>query len=93
MHIISKKRLREFWIAHPQAEVPLLAWHTVLSNCHARSFAELKQTFAAADWVKGFVVFDIGGNKYRLIADVLFSAQRVYVKHVFTHKEYEQWKP
>jgi len=54
---------------------------------------QLKQTFAAADWVKGFVVFDIGGNKYRLIADVLFSAQRAYVKHVFTHKEYEQWKP
>jgi len=61
--------------------------------CRAQSLAQLKQTFAAADWVKGFVVFDIGGNKYRLIADVLFNAQCVYVKTVFTHKEYEQWKP
>jgi len=93
MHIISKKTLREFWRVHPQAELPLALWHTVLQHCHARSFAELKTTFGSVDWVDGFVVFDIGGNKYRLIADVVFGVQQVYVKHVFTHKEYEKWKP
>jgi len=46
-----------------------------------------------ADWVQGYVVFDIGGNKYRIIADVVFQAQQVYIKHVFTHKEYERWTP
>jgi len=93
MHIISKKILREFWWRHPQAQSPLVLWHTTLQHCDAQSFAELKMTFGTIDWVGGFVVFDIGGNKYRLIADVVFSAQLVFVKQVYTHKEYEQWKP
>jgi len=71
--------------------MPLLAWHTLMQRCHARSFAELKTTFGSADWVDGLAVFDIGGNKYRLIADVLFGAQQVYVKHVFTHQDYTRW--
>jgi len=70
-----------------------MAWHTLVQHCHARSFAELKLTFGSADWVSGFVVFDIGGNQYRLIADVVFRAQRVYIKHILTHKEYNQWLP
>jgi len=93
MHIISKRTLRDFCGHHPQAQVPLMAWHTLMQHCHAQSFTELKATFGSADWVDGFVVFDIGGNKYRLIADVVFRAQRVYIKHIFTHKEYDQWQP
>jgi len=93
MHIISKRTLREFCEQHPQAEWPMMAWHTLMQHCHAQSFAELKTTFGSADWVQGYVVFDIGGNKYRSIADVLFQAQQVYIKHVFTHKEYERWTP
>jgi len=93
MHIISKRTLRDFGLRHPRALAPLLAWHTLMQHCHAHSFAELKLTFGSADWVAGFVVFDIGGNKYRLVADVIFPAQRVYIKHVFTHREYDQWQP
>jgi len=93
MHIISKRTLRDFCLRHPQAQAPLMAWHTLMQHCHAQSFAELKVTFGSADWVDGFVVFDLGGNKYRLIADVLFRAQRVYIKHIPTHKEYDQWQP
>jgi len=93
MHIISKRILRDFCQRHPRAEPPLLAWHTLLQHCHARSFSELKTTFGSADWVGGYVVFDIGGNKYRVIADVIFRTQRVYIKHVLTHQEYDQWTP
>jgi len=93
MHIIAKRTLREFATNHPSAWLPLMQWHTTMQHCHAQSFAELKTTFGSADWVNGWIVFDIGGNKYRLVVDVEFRVQQVYVKHVFTHKEYDKWKP
>lgn len=93
MHIISKPILRRFWTRHPKSQAPLEQWHTALSHTHATSFAALKQTFNSADWVNGYVIFDIGGNKWRVICTVVFRSQTVYIKHVLTHKEYDQWKP
>lgn len=93
MHIIAKRTLREFWSRHPKAEAPLQRWHTELEKTAPKSFAELKAIFGSADWVEGYVVFDIGGNKYRLVADVVFVSQTVFIKHVMTHAEYDKWKP
>ena len=93
MHIIAKPMLRAFWARHPDAEDPLIRWHMTLQHCNASDFNALKQTFGSADWVRGYVVFDIGGNKYRLVADVVFRSQTVFVKQVMTHAEYDQWKP
>jgi mRNA-degrading endonuclease HigB of HigAB toxin-antitoxin module len=52
-----------------------------------------EKAFNATDKVGAFYVFAIGGNKFRLIAAVHFNVQKLYVRHVFTHKEYNQWKP
>lgn len=73
--------------------MPLQAWRRIVESRVFTSFADLKKTFAAVDHVGHFYVFDIGGNKYRVIAAIHFDKQRLYVRHVFTHKEYDSWKP
>jgi mRNA interferase HigB len=93
MHIISKRSLRDFWTAHPAATNALLHWHTVLEHSDAGDFPTLRKVFNTVDWVKGYVVFDVGGNKYRIVTDVVFRTRTVFIKHVFTHKEYDSWKP
>lgn len=93
MHIISKPPLRAFWSRHPDAARPLLQWHTVLEHADAKDFSGLKRTFNTVDWAGGYVIFNVGGNKYRIVADVVFRTQTIFIKYVFTHKEYDSWKP
>jgi mRNA interferase HigB len=95
MHIISRKTLREFWEGHPESQSPLSRWYTIVRKTDFKDFNELRTTFPNADWVGGLIVFNIGGNKYRLIASIHFNRARVYVRHVLTHEEYGQgaWKP
>jgi mRNA interferase HigB len=90
MRIISKKPLRDFWQCHPEAKVMLEDWFGRASNCNADSFMQLKRTFASADYVDGYTVFDVGGNRYRLIAAIHYDKQRLYVRHVLTHAEYDR---
>ncbi len=94
MHIISKKKLREFWEKHPRARLPLEAWHQVVRQVEWASFAEVRQTFNTVDQVGRYTVFNVGGNKFRLIAVIHFDRQRLYVRHVLTHAEYDDgnWK-
>jgi mRNA interferase HigB len=93
VHIISKQSLRAFWNVHPEAASALLHWHNVLAHAEAADFAMLKAIFNTADWVNGYVVFNVGGNKYRVIVKIVFRTQTAYIKHVLTHKEYDSWKP
>ena len=67
-------------------------WFRIVSKTSFESFADLRKTFPSADWVKGLVVFNIGGNNYRLVAAVHFNAQKVYVRHVLTHDDYDGMK-
>lgn len=94
MHVISKKALRDFWQKHPGAQEPLLRWYRIVNQTDFQSFVDLKQTVPTADLVGRHVVFNIGGNKYRLIASIHFNRNRLYVRHVLTHGEYDQgaWK-
>jgi mRNA interferase HigB len=94
MRVISRKVLREFWKAQPDAEVPLRQWETVVKRADWREWADLKVTYGSADKVEKYVVFDIGGNKYRLIAVLIYLKRKVYIQHVLTHKEYDRgtWK-
>lgn len=93
MHVISRKRLKEFYSKHHQAEGPLESWYKAMRSKNYQDFNELKLTFASADYVgNDLIVFDIGGNKYRLIAKVIFEYRKVYVRHVFTHAEYDNVK-
>jgi mRNA interferase HigB len=96
MRIISIKKIRYFWNSpeHPGAESPLKAWCQTVKSCDWTCFADVRKTFGTADPVGCKVVFDIGGNKYRLIAVIDYVGHKLFVRHVLDHKEYAkgQWK-
>ena len=94
MHIISRRALKDFWEDHPDSEIPLMAWFKIVGSTKYETFSQLKETFSSADKVGDKVVFNIGGNKYRLITVIHFKYGKVYLRHVLTHKEYdkEEWK-
>jgi mRNA interferase HigB len=94
MRIIAKPALVRFWSKEPDSKTPLQAWYSICSKTDFDNFAQLKQTFRTADKVGKFVVFDIGGNKYRLIAHVHFNRAKIYIRAVLTHAQYDMghWK-
>ena len=94
MHIISRKALQGFWEKHPDSETPLKAWFKIVRGGKYTSLNHLRKTFPTADPVKGKIVFNIGGNKYRLIAVIHFKYAKVYIRRVMTHAEYDKggWK-
>jgi mRNA interferase HigB len=94
MRLISRKALRGFWATHPDAEAPLRQWEAVVKQAVWEDWADVKATYGSADKVDEFVVFNVGGNKYRLIAIVSYPKGKVYIQHVLTHKEYDRgaWK-
>jgi mRNA interferase HigB len=98
MHVISQKALRDFGRKHADAAMPLRAWLKLARHGSFRNLAELKRTFANVDLVpvkgRDFYVFNIGGNKYRLIAALHFNSQRLFVRHILAHSEYntDRWK-
>ncbi len=91
MHIISLKMLRDFWLRHPQSERPLRNWHSIVEHAHFADFAEIKKSFRSADYAAPYTVFDLGGNKYRVVVVVHFTSGKVYVRWVMTHREYDNW--
>jgi mRNA interferase HigB len=96
MHVISKKKLREFWEnqKHAHAEGPLLAWYYVVTQAEWHRFADVKQTFNSCDQVGSKTVFNVGGNHYRVITFIDYERQRVYIRAVLDHKDYDKgnWK-
>ncbi len=94
MHIISRKALREFWEKYPDSQTALVRWFKIVEQSNYQSFTELRETFPSADKVDQWIVFNIGGNKYRLITVIHFKRGKVYIRHVLTHREYEKgsWK-
>ncbi|MEL6496619.1 MAG: type II toxin-antitoxin system HigB family toxin [Cyanobacteria bacterium J06623_7] len=94
MHIISRKMLRTFWQEYPDSQAPLNRWFKIVERTNFSSFADLRVTFPSADLVGNLIVFNIGGNKYRLIASIHFNRHKIYIRHVLTHKQYDKgnWK-
>ena len=94
MRIISNRDLRAFVADHPQADSTLQGWRRVIEKNRFANWAELKAVFNTVDKVGNLVVFDIGGNKYRLIAYIRFEKQILYIKAVLTHRDYDKgaWK-
>ncbi len=91
MRIISRKPLREFAIRHADAEGPLDAWYRILKRREYQSPHELRQDFPTASFLGARrTVFNIGGNKYRLVVDMRYDLGRVYVRDVLTHEEYDR---
>lgn len=94
MHVISRKTLLSFWEQYPDSKEPLLRWYKIVERGEFTSFESLRATFPSADKVDNWIVFNIGGNKYRLITSIHFNRGKVYIRHVLTHKEYGRgaWK-
>ena len=94
MKLISNKALRDFAAVHADADAPLQVWRRLIERGSFGSFAELRATFASVDKVGERYVFNIGGNKYRLVAAIAYAPQLVWVKAVPTHAEYDKgaWK-
>ncbi len=90
MHVISKKKLKSFWEQYPESRRPLETWFKIVRVGRYHTYSELKRTFPKADTVKDRVVFDIGGNKYRLVAVIHFNRFKIYIRHVLTHQEYDK---
>ncbi len=95
MQIIAKRTLRLFWERHNRAEIPLRAWYAIVDRAEWRGPADVKKMFGTTvDFVgDNRVIFDIGGNKFRLVVHVAYAYGRVLVKFVGTHAEYDRIDP
>lgn len=94
MHVITRKRLNEFAKEHPEVKSALAKWYKTMKSVNPSSFAELKKYFGSADQVGGLTVFDIGGNKVRLVAAIHYNRSKIYIRYVLTHEEYNlnKWR-
>ena len=95
MQVIARRTLKKFWGRHSQAEGPLRAWFAIVSRAKWSGPADVKRQFGSTvDFLAdNRVVFDIGGNKYRLVARVAYPYARVLIKFVGTHAEYDRIDP
>lgn len=98
MRVISQKVLRDFWRRHPDAESPLREWFKAALAARWRNLVDVRSLYPHADAVRCrhgvLTVFNIGGNKYRLIVRIRYEWQLVNVRGVLTHAEYDldDWK-
>jgi mRNA interferase HigB len=94
MRVIKRGTLEKFWGEHPDAKASLESWYGVVRTADWKTPAGLKQVYPNADLVGRRTVFNIAGNKYRLIARVNYQSQRVFVLFILTHAEYDKgaWK-
>ncbi len=92
MHIITRKRLNEFSEKYPDVKSALQHWYKQAKTNEFKSFAELRKTFGGTDQVGNLTVFNIGGNKVRLIAAIHYNRRTIYIRAVLTHQEYDEGK-
>lgn len=94
MRIIKRGALVQFWQRYPDAKASLESWYAVVRKATWKTPAEMKAVYHNADLVGRSTVFNIAGNKYRLIARVNYQTQRVFVLYILTHPEYDRgdWK-
>lgn len=91
MRLIALSTLKAFWGHHPDAKQPLLAWHEHVKHAGWKSPADVKADFGSVSILQdGRVVFNIAGNKYRLVAWINFPYHVVYIRFVGTHRQYDQ---
>ena len=91
MRIISRKVLREFWEIHPDAQQPLQAWYADVKKADWQSPMDIKNVYRNASIVaNNRVVFNIKGNKYRLVVAVQYEYRLVYIRFVGTHQAYDK---
>jgi len=92
MHVITRKRLNDFAERRPEARSALAHWYGEMKRRNFTSLAEVRGVFPSADQVGKLTVFNIGGNKARLIAAIHYNRRRVYIRAVLAHQEYDEGK-
>ena len=94
MHVITRKRLNEFAERFPETENALARWYQTIKSNNFNNFAELREMFPAVDQVGKLTVFNIGGNKVRLIAAIHYNRKKMYIRAILSHTEYDKskWK-
>lgn len=91
MQVVSKRTLRLFWEKHPQAEIPLRTWHAVVEKAMWAGPQDVREQFGSVDFVSdNRAIFNIGGNRFRLVAHISYEFKAVWVKFVGTHAEYNE---
>jgi mRNA interferase HigB len=90
LRIISKSKIRDYCLSNTRAELPLVEWYIKMKHTNASNLTELKKVSNSVDYVSGYTVFDIGGNKYRLISAIHFSTQLCFIREIWTHAEYSK---
>ncbi len=96
MNVIALRSLREFWEVYPEAENVLRDWNKLARSVNPNHFADLKTTFGSVDLARAkddmvVFIFDVGGNKYRVVARIDFEYRVLFILFVFTHSEYTRW--
>ena len=94
MRVISKKILRDYCQSHADTCNALYSWYRVASKAKWKNLTDVQATYKQAEAVGNFTVFNIKGNRYRLIVDIIYPSQRIYIKYILTHAEYskDKWK-
>ncbi len=88
MRIIARRTLREFWARYPDAERPLRAWFAEAHRAEWRSPADINARYPSASVVaNNRVVFNIGGNKYRLVVAIRYDSRIVFIRFIGTHQQ------
>lgn len=92
MHVITRKRLNEFASEYPETTTALARWYLSIKSNSFSSLAQLKLMFPSAEQVGRLTVFNVGGNKVRIIAAIHYNRKRIYIRAVLTHEEYDKGK-
>jgi mRNA interferase HigB len=92
MFILNSTILDEFGLRYPQSRSPVKHWIQVVDSAKWKNLADIRNDFNSADYVNGVYIFNIKGNSYRLIADVIFVSQTVFVIDMLTHPKYSRIK-
>jgi mRNA interferase HigB len=94
MHVITRKRLNDFADKYPDTRNALASWYSVMKRMNFSSIEAVREFFPSADKVDNLTVFNIAGNRVRLVAAIHHNRHKVYIRSVLTHAEYdrEAWK-
>lgn len=91
MRVISRKKLREFWKKHPDVRQSLQAWYADVKQADWETSTDIKNIYNNVSFVaNNRVVFNIKGNKYRLVVAVQYKYRIVYIRFIGTHREYDK---
>ncbi len=92
MELVNDIELTVFSKKHSNSRKPLVVWIKLAKAADWQNFADVRQTFRSADYVKGHTIFDLCGNNFRIITFIDYFSKRIYIIEVLTHSDYDRWK-